>query len=99
MKKVFLSVVFILGFGIYAFATDKVQIDQEQQNKTEKTISDKTQKYNFSLFRFIRTNPTIKKEPSDSLKRKEESRKIPYQFKGETTHNNYEKPFIFFRLS
>lgn len=97
MKKVLLSVAFILGFGVYGFATNKIQIDQGQKDKTEKTVPGQTQKYNFSLFKFIRTSPTIKKEPTDSIKRKEESKK--HHFKDETTENNYEKPFSFFRLS
>lgn len=99
MKKLILSTTFILGFCVYGFATNKIEIDQVQQTKTEKNVKSKTQKYNFSLFKFVKSPSAVKKEETDSLKQKKEPNKLPYQFKGETTDNRYVKPLSFFRLS
>ena len=99
MKKVILSTTLLLGFCVYGFASNKIEIDQTQQTQTEKTVKAKPQKYNFSLFKFIRTTPTLKKQATDSTKSKEEVRKLQPQFKGETTDISYEKPFSFFKLS
>ena len=97
MKKVALTVILFAGFGVYGFATNKieVQVDKVQQEPKGNDKS-KVDKYDFSLFKFLRTQ-IIKSPETDSTKSKEQS-KILENSKDDTTYH-YEKPRDFFKFS
>ena len=96
MKKLVLSVVFTIGFGVYSFATNKIEIQLDNQQKEEiPTPKKKIERYDFSLFKFVK--PLPKKELKDSTKTSEEYLKRKNQ-SNETTHHQ-EKPLSFFMFS
>lgn len=71
MKKLVLSAVFTIGFCVFGFATNKIesQLDnhQKEENPTQKK---KVERYDFSLFKFVK--PLPKKQENDSTKTSEE---------------------------
>tara|TARA_B110000046_G_scaffold137350_1_gene143644 strand:- start:12742 stop:13032 length:291 start_codon:yes stop_codon:yes gene_type:complete len=96
MKKLVLSAVFIIGFCIYGFTTNKaeIQLDNFQKEKIQ-TQKKKVESYDFSLFKFVK--PLPKRQEKDSTKTSEELLKGKTQ-KFETAYHQ-EKPLTFFMFS
>ena len=96
MKKLVLSTAFTIGFCVYGFATNKVEIQLDHQQKEETTTQKKkVERYDFSLFKFVK--PLPKKVEKDSTKISEELLKRKGQL-NETTYHQ-EKPLTFFMFS
>lgn len=96
MKKVILSALFTIGFGIYGFATNKIEIQLDNYQKEETpTVKKKTESYDYCLFKFMLV--PLKKTETDTLKKKEDQlkKKMPSE---ETAHHQ-EKPLDFFMFS
>lgn len=96
MKKVVLTFTLFIGFGVYGFATNKIEIKLEQGQKQKNAKNEKTEKYDFSLFKFIRTQ-AIKNPEADSIRRNEETKVLIDSDDDTTSH--YVKPLDFFRFS
>tara|TARA_R110002111_G_scaffold138717_1_gene204555 strand:+ start:135 stop:434 length:300 start_codon:yes stop_codon:yes gene_type:complete len=96
MKKLILSAICTIGFCVYGFATNKVAIQLDHQQKEETSSQKKkVERYDFSLFKFIK--PLPKKQENDSSKTSEELLKGKNQL-NETTYHQ-EKPLDFFIFS
>ncbi len=98
MKKLVLSVVFTIGFGVYSFATNKIDIQLDNKQKDETPIKKKKiERYDFSfnLFRFVKPLPA--KQENDSTKTSEEY--LKHKNKSNETTYHQEKPLNFFMFS
>lgn len=96
MKKLLLSATLTIGFGIYGFSTNKIEIQLDNGQKEETPApKKKIERYDFSLFKFVKPLP-IKVE-QDSTKISDEALKRKNQ-SNETTHHQ-EKPLDFFTFS
>ncbi|MFT6165524.1 MAG: hypothetical protein ACJASF_000203 [Vicingaceae bacterium] len=96
MKKLILSAVCTIGFCVYGFATNKVEIRlNHPQKENTPTQKKKVERYDFSLFKFVK--PLPKNKEKNSTKTSEELLKGKNQM-NETTYHQ-EKPLTFFIFS
>ena len=96
MKKLVLSAVFTVGFCVFGFATNKIEIQIDNQQKEETpTQKKKIERYDFSLFKSVK--PLPKKQEKDSTKTSEELIRGKSQ-KLETAYHQ-EKPLAFLMFS
>ena len=71
MKKVILSALFTIGFGIYGFATNKIEIQLDNYQKEESpAVMKKTESYDYCLFKFKLV--PLKNSETETLKKKED---------------------------
>ena len=96
MKKLILSALLFIGFGVYGFATNKIEVQLKQTQKEEQPeTKKKVERYDYCLFKFMDLLPKkVEKDSSqisDVLLRRKE-------LKEETTHYQ-EKPLDFFMFS
>ncbi len=92
MKKLVLSFILGIGFGVYSYAASKQVTTIQEPQKKESSKKKKVERYDFSLFKFV--TPSFNKSKTDSLTapihKKERS-----NLKDDTTYlfsNRYEKP-------
>ena len=97
MKKLVLSAVFTIGFCVYGFATDKIEIQTQisQKEDPQEEPKKKVIRYDFSLFKFVK--PLPRKTELDSTKISEES--LKRKASNESTTYHQEKPLSFFMFS
>ena len=94
MKKLFFTILFAFGFMLVGFASqNQAQQKQIAQQKNSESSSEKSKKYDFSLFKFV----TPDKEKQDTTKQIEEF--IPQKNKRDETTYIYEKPRCFLMFS
>ena len=96
MKKLILSALLFIGFGVYGFATNKIEVQLKQTQKEEQPeTKKKVDRYDYCLFKFMDLLP--KKIEKDTTQVSEQlfQRK---ELTEETTHHQ-EKPLDFFMFS
>ncbi len=93
MKKLLFSFILGFGFGAYGFASNKSDQTQLPQ-KNEQTKEKKSEKFNFSIYKFVVPKMS---EQKDSLE-KETPKSPEIKTKDETTFH-YEKVLDFFKFS
>lgn len=95
MKKVIFSFVLGVGFGAFGFAANQSILPQiSAVQKPQEEQKPKTQKYDFSLFKFVKP---VSKPQNDSLELKPLEKKQDKVGKTETAY--YENPRDFFKFS
>lgn len=97
MKKLVLSTLFTVGFCVYGFATDKIEIQTQipQKEVPQEEPKKKVVRYDYSLFKFVK--PITRKTKLDSTKISEEL--LRRKASGEATTYHQEKPLTFFMFS
>ncbi|MBL4710522.1 MAG: hypothetical protein JKY48_19005 [Flavobacteriales bacterium] len=97
MKKLVLSCILTIGFAIYGFATNKVEIQTQTPPKEIKKNSKKeTKHYDFSLFKFIKSYSRQAQEKDSTNASENQAPTI--KAKNATTYH-YERPLDFFKFS
>jgi uncharacterized FAD-dependent dehydrogenase len=94
MKKLLLSFILGIGFGAYSYALDSSLNIEQQQNQDQKKAVKKTEKYDFSLFKFTSPKQTIEKDSIEQVKEQLPAEKL----EDETTYE-IQNPRVFFRFS
>lgn len=96
MKKLILSALLFIGFGVYGFATNKIEVQLKQTQKEEQPeTKKKVERYDYCLFKFMDLLPKKIEKDSTQLSEQFLQRKALNE---EATHHQ-EKPLDFFMLS
>lgn len=96
MKKALFSFALIICCYGYGFATNKINIQvQQQDSKVKAESKKKVERYDFSLFKFLTPKKTtIKKDTTNLSKEQINNHRLD-----EKTTFHQEKPLVFFKFS